>query len=59
MLVKKQWKFSNIYVIDISISNSFIGVGELIPTNKSYSIDFLIYVHHIYLLVINMLVLDN
>ena len=59
MLAKKQWKFSNICVIDISVSNNFISIGELIPTNKSHSADFLIYVQQIYLIVINLLVLDN
>ena len=28
------------YVIDIPINNSFIGIGELILTNKSESMNF-------------------
>ena len=44
MLAKKLWKFSNIYVIDIFVNNNFINVGELIPTDKSHGIDFIIYV---------------
>ena len=35
MLAKKQWKLSNICVINISVNNNFIGVGQLIPTKKS------------------------
>ena len=58
-MVKKWWKFHNICVIDISINNNFIGVGELISTNKSHGVNFIIYVQQIYLLIINLLVLDN
>ena len=59
MLTKKWWEFSNIYIINIFVSNNFIGVGELLSTDKSYRVDFLIYVQHIYLLIINLLVFDN
>ena len=59
MLVKKRWEFSNICAIDIFISNNFIGVEELILINKSHNMNFLIYAQYIYLLVINLLVLDN
>ena len=40
MLTKKLWEFSNICVIDISTSNNFITVSELIPIDKSYDMDF-------------------
>ena len=59
MLAKKWWEFFNICVIDISVSINFIGIEKLILTNKSHGVDFLIYVQNIYLLIINMLVLDN
>ena len=59
MLAKKWWKFSNICVIDIFVNKIFLGVKKLIPTDKSHSVDFLIYVQQIYLLIINLLVLDN
>ena len=59
MLAKKWWKFFNICVIDISVSINFIGIEKLILTNKSHDVDFLIYVQKIYLLIINLLVLDN
>ena len=59
MLAKKWWEFFNICTIDISISNIFISVGKLISTNKNHGVNFIIYVQQIYLLVINILILDN
>ena len=44
MLTKKLWEFFNICAIDIYVNNNLIGVGELIPTKKSHSVNFLIYV---------------
>ena len=38
------WEFSNISVIDISISSNFISVGELILIDKNHGENFLIYV---------------
>ena len=43
MLAKNWWEFSNICLIDISVNNNFIGVGELISIDKSHNVDFLIY----------------
>ena len=53
MLIKKRWEFSDICIIDIFVSNNFIGVGELIPINKSHGMNFLIYVQHIYLFILD------
>ena len=59
MLAKKWWEFSNICAIDIFVNNKFFGVGELTPIDKSNGVIFLIYIQQIYLLVINLLILDN
>ena len=59
MLTKKWWEFSNIYATNIFVTNNFVSVGKSIPTNKNYSMNFLIYVQQIYLLIINLLILDN
>ena len=58
----KYWFKNYVCVIDISINNNFIdfiGVGELIPINKNHDMNFLIYMQHIYLLAINLFILDN
>ena len=44
MFAKKWCKFSNIYVIDIFVSNDFIDIEKLILTNKIFGMNFLIYV---------------
>ena len=59
ILTKKLWKFSNVCVTDISVINNFICIKELIGTDKSDGMNFLIYMQQIYLLIINLLILNN
>ena len=62
---QKRWEIFNICLINTNINNSFIGIRELIPTNKIYKCllknngNFLAHVQQIYLIVIGLLVLKN